>query len=158
VIDSISARQLTAVLLSTAILWGGFRPELLHFVFTAGRYPREFGNPLGIDPHPLRLRADPLPVSYIEFLDSVNRQTRPGDSIALLITPLGNGFTYAFYRAAYSWVGRRVAPPVLDESYGQLPRIGNPQYLALWGVAAAPPPSYGLIWEGHGGSLWKRAR
>ncbi len=150
------SRRLRAVLLFSAILWGGFRSELLDFCLTLGRYPREFGNPMGYDRRPLRLRADPLPGEYIRFLDAVARQTKPGVSIVVMAEPLGKGFSYSFYRATYKLAGRRVAYPVLDETFSQLSLIGNPEYLALWASGAAPPAPWGLVWEGHGGKLWRR--
>jgi hypothetical protein len=90
------------------------------------------------------------------FLAGVRVQTRPGDSIALMVPARHweGGYSYAFYRASYLLAGRQVVPLVQPDDRVAMGNLGAATYLAAWRMP--PIAGHPIVWRGHGGVLVKR--
>jgi hypothetical protein len=101
--------------------------------------------------------ADQTWWEYAQFIRGVREQTRPGDTVAVLVPVLGweQGYSYAYYRASYFLAGREVLPLVDPLSRRHPENLQRAQYVAVWRTAS-PPPFRTVVWSGHGGMLVRR--
>jgi hypothetical protein len=88
------------------------------------------------------------------FLESVERRTAEGESVAL-VTPADGwmlGYRYAFYRASYVLAGRTVLP-VMTPAGSSIPQnLKNADVVAAWQVELNPA-LFEILWRGDGGTL-----
>lgn len=93
---------------------------------------------------------------YPAFLDAVRAQTKPGDTITLVVPKMkwDEGYSYAYYRASYFLAGRRVLPLVLDHDVPHPENLAAAQYVAAWG--ARPPGAWRVVLRAHHGELLQR--
>lgn len=132
------------MLLFGAILIGGFKPLYLRALLGDAR-----GEVISPD------RGTP---DYPVFLEEVARRTRPGQSIAIVV-PMRSwhyGYSYAYYRATYFLVGRRVVPIVDPNDSLHPERLKETDFIAVWNT----PDFHGseVLWRGHGGVLLRGTR
>jgi len=127
-----------AALLFVSILAGGFEPLYLRAL-------------LGDRTVHARLPDRRTP-EYPRFLEGVARATAPGESVVIVVR--GTGYSYAYYRASYFLVGRRVIPIGDPDGSVHLERLREADSVALWRIP--PLPGYEVVWRGHGGVLLRR--
>lgn len=133
-----------AALLFGAILIGGFKPLYLRALF---------GDARGDVNRPDRRTPD-----YPAFLQEVARHTRRGQSIAI-VAPMRywhSGYSYAYYRATYFLVGRRVIPIVDPDDSLHPERLKETDLIAVWNMPDIVGPE--VLWRGHGGVLLRGTR
>ena len=137
-------RRLFAALLFGAILIGGVAPLYLRAL--AGDAEREI------------YRPDRRTPDYPAFLAEVAHRTEPGQSIAIVV-PMrhwNGGYSYAYYRASYFLAGRRVVPIVDEDDHLHPERLQEADFIAVWRVPEFAGPD--VVWQGHGGTLFRGAR
>jgi hypothetical protein len=115
----------------------------------------------GIDLQFVRQLPDFGPVSrlqYDSFLIEVARHTPPGASVAIYVQVPRFDPDYAFYyyRAAYYLAGRRVVPLKDPDDREHPERMAGAEYIAAWATKTTFPHT--LLYRGHHGSLYRRAR
>lgn len=97
-------------------------------------------------------------LQYDHFLIQVARRTPPGASIAIYVpTPkFEPEYAYRYYRAVYRLPGRRVIPLRDPDDREHPERMAQADYVAAWNASAELP--HPLVWSGHFGRLYRRAR
>jgi len=92
--------------------------------------------------------------SYPEFLESVRAHTKPGDSIALVVRTMSwdDGYSYAYYRAAYFLAGREVLPLLREDDMPLPQNFGRATYVAAWHRNVKDDTRH-VVWSGDGGVL-----
>jgi hypothetical protein len=94
---------------------------------------------------------------YPRFLNAVRANTKPGQSIAIVVPPRRwtDGYDFAFYRASYFLAGRTVLP-VLDQHDALHPEnLQEADCIAVWQQPFRAPDRT-LVWRGEGGVLLGR--
>jgi uncharacterized membrane protein len=127
---------LVALHLSTELLSFPFRNrERLHALYAA--------------------KADGNAAEYAQFLEGVRAHTKPGDRIAVMVTPMrwNAGYSYAYYRGSYLLAGREVIPLIYENETPIPSNLERAGYVAAW---HAPAPPGRVVWEGSGGVLLSR--
>ncbi|HSP34212.1 MAG TPA: hypothetical protein VLU46_07855 [Thermoanaerobaculia bacterium] len=135
---------LNAALLALLII-GSFRPFLLRLVLPPHRMPNVAGPENGLDRKPLRLRSDGTPEELRLFLVSAALATPRGHSVAVVLPPPFDGWSYSYWRATYELAGRDVT----------LPGNADAEFVAAW-HSDWSNPSYEPVWMGFGGAVFKR--
>ncbi len=71
---------------------------------------------------------------FPRFLEAVRAQTRPGDSIAVIVPGMkwDEGYSYAYYRASYFLAGRDVLPLVTADGRTHPENFRAARYIAVW--------------------------
>ena len=92
---------------------------------------------------------------YPRFIEGVRAHTKPGDTIAIIAPNMrwDDGYSYAYYRAAYFLTGREVLPLLYANDTPIPGNLDKAEYLAVW---RAPGPRAHIIWQGNGGVLLRR--
>jgi len=115
----------------------------------------------GIDLQFVRQLPDFGPVATLQydlFLRQVARRVPEGASIAIHVPSrrFEPDYAYRYYRAAYHLPGRRVIPLRDADDREHPERIAAADYVAAWNTIETLP--HALVWRGHHGALYRRAR
>jgi hypothetical protein len=116
-----------------------------------------------LDPRPLftihREPASDRFEEYPRFLAEVASRTAAGQSIAIAAPERSRilGSSYIFHRASYCLAGRRVIPLIDRDDSQHFERIGEADFVAVWGTSV-PPGRLAVFWRGRDGTLYRRVR
>lgn len=102
--------QIAAAILFALLLTGGFRPMLLHVLFSR-KFLQQPSSEVAMDTRPLREKNDPTPPEMQAFLKRIRDETKPGESVGLVFQPPNESFSYAYWRANYILTGRVLRIP-----------------------------------------------
>ncbi len=88
-------------------------------------------------------RADGEWRQYPLFLDGVRQHTRPGEKIAIVVPPnkWDDGYSYAYYRAAYFLAGREVLPLITEDDRFHPENVRAAEAIASWHMRTRPGES-----------------
>lgn len=140
-------RSILPAALFVLLIAGSFRPPLLRLILPPHKMPDVAGPVDGIDRLPLRLRNDPTPEELRLFFAMTRLQVDRGRSVFFVLPPPYDGFSYAYWRAAYELDGRDVVLPVYNPA--------TADYVAVWRTSWSDP-QFQEIWSGFGGTVLKR--
>lgn len=133
-------RRVAGGLLFAALLASGMRPSLLRLLLPPHR--PSAGKPVGtVNRRPLRFENDPVPPDVQQFFENVRANTRPGETIGILMAPPFDDFGYSYWRASYSLSGRPLLLPP------QFVPWDRPDVVALWDTGWGDS-RYDLAWTG----------
>jgi len=140
-------RKVAAGLILAAIFAGGVRVSILRLLLSPHRPPDAPAAPGAIDRKPLRFANDPVGEDVLRFLERVRADTKPGETVALMMAAPHGGWSYTHWRASYVLSGRHVLPPV--------PFDAPPDVVALWQTGWGDP-RYELMWSDANSALLRR--